>query len=70
MNANWTNAVVTFIRERNEFRVSMTNQKNGDRVTVGVCTVGGGFRAESEYTASAAPAAIDAVNSWLRTKLA
>lgn len=64
----YSSPVVTYIREREEFRVSF-KVAGGDRFTVGVCTVGGGWRAESEAWRDAGPAAVAAVNDFIRARI-
>lgn len=65
---SYSKPTVTYVRERNEFRVSFEVNGKG-RSTVGVCTVGGGFTPESAAWVDAAPLAIGAVNDWLNSKL-
>mgnify|MGYP003466532288 CR=1 FL=1 len=64
----YTQPTVTYIRERDEFRVSFLC--GGSRSTVGTCDVGGGFAAISPAFSDAAPDAIRAVNTWLRDRIA
>lgn len=61
--------IVTYIRERNEFRVS-ARVNGGMRWSIGVCTVGGGFNPESELFMDAGVFAVGAVNDWLKSQIA